>query len=154
MSVTKLINTTEQKRKQIKGQIDRFATFMWRGENAFDKFGAFIINEGKGDLKFYNGPSFSNEYSAPMYSTSSGNLLGMSFKTQPIKFKIGIYWFSIEEYQQFLDWINPYEINYLSFGYDLMYGYLVKLASIADSPRYVIGNENGEPRYYTEMDLS
>jgi hypothetical protein len=42
----------------------------------------------------------------------------------------------------------------LSFGHDLKYGYLVKLASRADSPRYIIGNENGSPRYYTELDLS
>ena len=28
----------------------------------FDAYGAFIINENKGSLKFYNGPQFSNQY--------------------------------------------------------------------------------------------
>lgn len=153
-SKTNIITNATEKRKQIKGLIDDFATFWWRGENAWDKFGVFIINEGKGDLKFYNGPSFSNEYSTPMFSSSSGNLMGVNFKIQPIKFKIGMYWFTIDEYQKFVDWINPYEINYLSFGFESNYGYLVKLASISDSPRYVIGHDGGSPVYYTEMELS
>lgn len=144
----------QSKRDQIKGLIDDFATFQWRGANAWEKFGVFIINEKSGSLKFYNGPSFNNEYSTPMFSSSSGNLMGVNFKIQPIKFKIGMYWFTIEEYQEFIEWINPYEINYLSFGFESEYGYLVKLASISDSPRHIIGHDaNGKPVYYTEMEL-
>ena len=153
-SKTNIITNATEKRNQIKGLIDNFATFQWRGEDAWDKFGVFIINEGKGDLKFYNGPSFSNEYSTPMFSSSSGSLMGVNFKIQPIKFKIGMYWFTIDEYQKFIDWINPYEINYLSFGFESDYGYLVKLANISDSPRHVIGYDRGKPVYYTEMELS
>ena len=151
---TNITTTTEEKRNQIKGRLDDFATFVWRGENAFDTCGAFIIADKQGDLKFYNGPSFSNEYTKPQFSSSSGNLTGVSFNRQQIQFKIGAYWFSIEEWQNFIEWINAYEVNYLTFSHSPDYGYLVKLAKIADSPRYIVGYENGSPRYYTEMDLT
>jgi hypothetical protein len=46
-------------------------------------------------------------------------------------------------------------VNYLTFGYEKNYGYLVKLANITDSPRHIIGtNEQGNYVYYTEMDLT
>lgn len=151
---TNISNTTLEKRNQIKGRLDNFATFMWRGENAFDICGAFIIADKRGDLKFYNGPSFSNEYTKPQFSSSSGNLTGVNFNRQQIKFKIGAYWFSINEWQDFIEWINAYEVNYLTFNHSPEYGYLVKLANISDSPRYVIGYENNQPRYYTEIDLT
>ena len=90
-SKTNIITNATEKRKQIKGLIDDFATFRWRSIDAWEKFGVFIINEKSGSLKFYNGPSFNNEYSTPMFSSSSGNLMGVNFKIQPIKFKIGMY---------------------------------------------------------------
>ena len=34
------------------------------------------------------------------------------------------------------------------------YGYLVKLAKMEDTPRYIVGYSNGEPMYYTEMTLT
>ena len=151
---TNISNITLERRNQIKGRLDNFATFMWRGENAFDICGAFIIADKIGDLKFYNGPSFSNEYTKPQFSSSSGNLTGVNFNRQQIKFKIGAYWFSINEWQNFIEWINAYEVNYLTFNHSPKYGYLVKLANISDSPRYVVGYENNEPRYYTEIDLT
>ena len=151
---TNITTTTKEKRNQIKGRLDDFATFVWRGEDAFNICGAFIIADKQGDLKFYNGPSFSNEYTKPQFSSSSGNLTGISFNRQQIQFKIGAYWFSIEEWQNFIEWVNAYEVNYLTFSHSPDYGYLVKLAKIADSPRYIVGYENGSPRYYTEMDLT
>lgn len=151
---TNISNTTIQKRNQIQSRLDDFATFTWRGQEAFDVCGAFIIAEKRGDLKFYNGPSFSNEYTKPQFSSSSGSLTGVSFNRQQITFKMGAYWFSIEEWQDFIDWINAYEVNYLTFTHSPDYGYLVKLAKIADSPRYIVGYEDGQPRYYTEMDLT
>ena len=151
---TNITTTTEEKRNQIKGRLDDFATFVWRGENAFDICGAFIIADKHGDLKFYNGPSFSNEYTKPQFSSSSGNLTGISFNRQQIQFKIGAYWFSIEEWQNFIEWVNAYEVNYLTFSHSPKYSYLVKLAKIADSPRYIVGYENEKPRYYTEIDLT
>ena len=88
---TNITTTTEEKRNQIKGRLDDFATFVWRGENAFDICGAFIIADKHGDLKFYNGPSFSNEYTKPQFSSSSGNLTGVSFNRQQVQFKMGAY---------------------------------------------------------------
>lgn len=150
---------TLQKRAVMKSSIDDFATFSWRGIKAWDVFGAFIISEKAGDLKFYNGPSFSNDYSNPMYDTHKGHLMGVNFKQQTIQFKVGMYWFNIEDYRKFLNWLDPYEVNYLTFDYDTEYSYLVKLASIADSPRYVIGKETNEAgqivyQYYTELTLN
>lgn len=121
----------------------------------FDKFGCFIINEEKGSLKFYNGPGFSNQYAKPQFSKNTSGLLGIDWKQQTIQFKVGLYWFTIEEYQNFLECINPYEINYLTFNYAPDYGYLVKLGKISDSTRYVVGRNNeGEVVYYTELDLT
>ena len=114
----------------------------------------FIIADKPGDLKFYNGPSFSNEYSKTQFSNASGNLLGVTFNRQQIGFKVGMYYFSISDWQDFIEWINPYEVNYLTFSHAPEYGYLVKLAKIEDTPRYVVGNEDGKPMYYTEMTLT
>lgn len=147
------IITKQEKWNQLKSRLDNFSTFTWRGNRADDKFHIFIIADKPGDLKFYNGPSFSNEYSKTQFSNASGNLLGVSFNRQQISFKVGMYYFSISDWQDFIEWINPYEVNYLTFSHAPAYGYLVKLAKIEDTPRYVIGNENNEPMYYTEMTL-
>lgn len=85
--------------------------------------------------------------------------MGVNFKQQTIQFKVGMYWFNIEDYRKFLNWLDPYEVNYLTFDYDPEYSYLVKLASIADSPRYVVGKETNEAgqivyQYYTELTLN
>lgn len=129
----------------------------------FDKYGCFIINETKGSLKFYNGPGFSNKYAKPQFANATRGLLGVDFKQQTISFKVALYWFTIEEYQDFLNEISPYNINYLSFDFDPRYAYLVKLSNIKDSERKVVGNslkvidDNtsiAENRYYTELDLT
>lgn len=148
-------NLTLNKRQQLKAQMDDFATFQWRGHDMFDDFGCFIINDKSGSLKFYNGPGFSNQYAKPQFSKSVNGLLGVDWKQQTIPMKVGLYWFTIEEYQEFLNCINPYEVNYLTFNYAPDYGYLVKLGKIADSTRHIVGrNENGDIVYYTEMDLT
>ena len=152
MSYTTL---TQNKRTQLKSQMDDFATFQWRGHDMWEKYGCFIINESKGSLKFYNGPGYSNKYAKPQFSSSTNTLIGVDFKQKTISMKVGMYWFTIEEYQEFLNEIGPYVVNYLTFGYEKNYGYLVKLANITDSPRYIIGtNEKGNYVYYTEMDLN
>ena len=146
---------TKNKRDQLKTQLDDFATFQWRGHHMFDDFGCFIINEQKGGLKFYNGPSFTNQYAKTQFSSSVNTLLGVDFKQQTIPMKVGLYWFTIEEYQEFLECIGPYQVNYITFDFDDKYGYLVKSGKIADSTKYVIGtDENGKKRYYTELDLT
>lgn len=148
-------NLIKNKREQLKAQMDDFATFQWRGHDMFEDFGCFIINDKNGSLKFYNGPGFSNQYAKPQFSSSVLGLLGIDFKQQTIPMKVGLYWFTIEEYERFLHEIGPDQINYLTFNFAQDYGYLVKLGKINDSPRHVLGkDENGEYRYYTELDLT
>ena len=141
-------------RELLKKQMDDFATFVWRGVKSFDTYGAFIINN-KNSLKFYNGPSFTNEYSKPKFSSTGGNLTGISFSTQTISFQVGAYWLTEAEYREFINWLNPYEISYLGFDFEDKYDYLVKLSKIGDSTRYIVGrNENNEPCYYSELNLT
>lgn len=146
-------NTTFNKRKQLSHLIDEFTDFTWDGLDAFRNFGAFIINEKRESLKFYNGPSFTNEYTNPQFDRSN-IFTGVSFKSQQISFKIGVYWISIEDYRKLLNWLNPYVISDLIFDFNRDYSYQVKLASREDSTRYIVGRENNEPRYYTEMILN
>lgn len=154
MSEDRYSNLTVKPRELLKKQIDDFATFVWRGVRSFDKYGAFIINN-KNSLKFYNGPSFTNEYSKPKFSSTGSNLTGISFSTQTISFQVGAYWLTEAEYREFINWLNPYEISYLGFDFEDKYDYLVKLSKIGDSTRYVVGrNENNEPCYYTELNLT
>ena len=154
MSEDRYSNLTVKPRELLKKQMDDFATFVWRGVKSFDTYGAFIINN-KNSLKFYNGPSFTNEYSKPKFSSTGSNLTGISFSTQTISFQVGAYWLTEAEYREFINWLNPYEISYLGFDFEDKYDYLVKLSKIGDSTRYVVGrNENNEPCYYTELNLT
>lgn len=151
-----ITQTTQYQRGKIKTGMDDFCTFSWCNVDAWEEFGAFIIN-AKEDLKFYNGPQFSNSYAQPQYNTSA-LLEGVSFKTQQIKFKIGVYWISDQDYRRFINWLNPYAIGTLVFKFNEDWGYQVKLANREDSTRYVVGYEleNGisKRRYYTEMTLT
>lgn len=140
--------------QQLQKQMDDFSTFVWRGSNSFSTYGAFIISEKRGDLKFYNGPDFTNEYSTSQYSSSPGELLGVNFSRKPISFKVAMCDFTIDQWQDFLEWINPHEVEYLTFSFAPKYCYLVKLSKMEDTPRYIIRTENGVPYYYTEMTLS
>ena len=54
-------------------------------------------------LKFYNGPSFTNEYSKPKFSATGSNLTGISFSTQTISFQVGAYWLTEAEYREFIN---------------------------------------------------
>lgn len=95
-------NLTTKPRELLKKQMDDFATFVWRGVKSFDTYGAFIINN-KNSLKFYNGPSFTNEYSKPKFSSTGSNLTGISFSTQTISFQVGAYWLTEVEYREFIN---------------------------------------------------
>lgn len=151
-----ITQTTQYQRSKIKTGMDDFCTFSWCNVDAWEDFGVFIIS-GKDDLKFYNGPQFSNSYTQPQYNTSA-LLEGVTFKTQQIKFKIGVYWISDEDYRKFINWLNPYAIGTLVFDFNPDWGYRVKLANREDSTRYVVGYEleegQSKRRYYTEMSLT
>ena len=145
---------TKQKRQQIKSLQDEFMTFSWGGYDAFENFGAFIINDKNGSLKFYNGPGFSNEYSQPQFDNSGGDLQGVNFNKQTISFTIGVYWINIKQYRLMLNWLNPLEVDYLIFGFNPNYRYNVKLSKLGDSTKWIVGKEDGEPMYYTEIPLT
>ena len=145
---------TKQKRQQIKSLQDEFMTFSWGGYDAFENFGAFIINDKNGSLKFYNGPGFSNEYSKPQFDNSGGDLQGVNFNKQTISFTIGVYWINIKQYRLMLNWLNPLDVDYLIFGFNPDYRYNVKLSKLGDSTKWIVGKEDGEPMYYTEIPLT
>ena len=154
--VTSISNTTKNKRDQFKKMLDQFSTFTWDDKEAWE-FGAFIINENREGLKFYNGPSFSNEYTSPQFAKNK-EFIGVNFEQQKISFKIGVYWISIEDYRKFLEWLNPYVISNLSFTFNSQWYYLAKLTGREDSTRYILGYETTEhgpePRYYSELTLN
>lgn len=164
MSTTKryhnisLTEKTISMRDKIKVYQDEFMTFSWDGYDAFDSFGAFIINENKGSLKFYNGPSFSNEYTKPQFDNAGGKIVGVNFNKQTISFTIGVYWISIDHYRLLINWLHPLKTSYLIFGYNRKYRYNVKLSKIGDSTRWVLGyetiNKEKVPMYYTELSLT
>lgn len=155
---TNLTSETESKRAALEARLDQYCRFHWRNTDAFKEFGAFIIN--KNDLKFYNGATYTNNYTKPQFESAAGTLTGVTFSTAKITFSIGVYWFSEEQYRKLIYWLHPYEISNLAFDYDPLHVYLVKLASIGDSNiRSVVGYETTkdgktEPRYYTELKLT
>ena len=155
---TNLTSETKSKRAALEARLDQYCRFHWRNTDAFKEFGAFIIN--KNDLKFYNGASYTNNYTKPQFESAAGTLTGVTFSTAKITFSIGVYWFSEEQYRKLIYWLHPYEISNLAFDYDPLHVYLVKLANIGDSnTRSVVGYETTkdgktEPRYYTELKLT
>lgn len=166
MRYSNISNTTEARRNQFKGAIDEFCTFKWNDLDSWDTFGAFIIADKRGDLKTSSGPTFTNNYSKPQFETAAGQLQGITFNTKQISFKVGIYWASMEDYRKFLNWLNPYEVADLQFGYDNDYAYFCKLAKIDDASKYVVGQEKRtrivrgvseeyyESMYYFETNIS
>lgn len=139
-----------QRRAQFKGRLDNFCRFHWKDEDAFDKFGAFIITDNVGDLKFHSGPTWTNNYSQPQFG-ESGDLLGVSFSTYSISFKIGLYAISEDQWRQFLNWMSPLTIGWLRLDYAPKWQYQCKVASLAEGSRYVLfSDEDGEDLYYCE----
>ena len=139
---------------KVEPLLDNYAKFYWDDE-LMTKYHAFIINEKKGSLKFYNGPSFSNNYTKPQIESASTRFSGVTFNTQQITFTIAVYAVTIEEYRQLIYKLHPYTIANLIFGFDEKWRYIVKLAKREDSTRYIIGkNSNNKDLYYTELKLT
>lgn len=139
---------------KVEPLLDNYAKFYWDDE-PMTKYHAFIINEKKGSLKFYNGPSFSNNYTKPQFESASTRFSGVTFNTQQITFTIAVYAVTIEEYRQLIYKLHPYTIANLIFGFDEKWRYIVKLAKREDSTRYIIGkNGDGKDLYYTELKLT
>lgn len=139
---------------KVEPLLDNYAKFYWDDE-LMTKYHAFIINEKQGSLKFYNGPSFSNNYTKPQFESASTRFSGVTFNTQQITFTIAVYAVTIEEYRQLIYKLHPYTIANLIFGFDDKWRYIVKLAKREDSTRYIIGkNSNNKDLYYTELKLT
>ena len=139
---------------KVEPLLDDYAKLYWDDE-LMTKYHAFIINEKKGSLKFYNGPSFSNNYTKPQFESASTRFSGVTFNTQQITFTIAVYAVTIEEYRQLIYKLHPYTIANLMFGFDEKWRYIVKLAKREDSTRYIIGkNSNNKDLYYTELKLT
>ena len=139
---------------KVEPLLDNYAKFYWDDE-PMTNYHAFIINEKKGSLKFYNGPSFSNNYTKPQFESASTRFSGVTFNTQQITFTIAVYAVTIEEYRQLIYKLHPYTIANLIFGFDEKWRYIVKLAKREDSTRYIIGkNSNNKDLYYTELKLT
>ena len=102
---------------KVEPLLDDYAKFYWDDE-LMTKYHAFIINEKKGSLKFYNGPSFSNNYTKPQFESASTRFSGVTFNTQQITFTIAVYAVTIEEYRQLIYKLHPYTIANLIFGFD------------------------------------
>ena len=151
--MAKAIETGQTKRNTIKNLLDEFTTFQWDGKSSFDDFGVFITNNK--DLKFYNGPSFSNTYTHPQFESHAGALTGVSFQTQQITFNVAAYYITDETYREIIHWLSPLKISYLIFDFNQHFRYNVKLSKINESSlRQIVGYENGMPMYYTELTLT
>lgn len=139
---------------KVEPLLDNYAKFYWDDE-PMTNYHAFIINEKKGSLQFYNGPSFSNNYTKPQFESASTRFSGVTFNTQQITFTIAVYAVTIEEYRQLIYKLHPYTIANLIFGFDDKWRYIVKLAKREDSTRYIIGkNSHNKDLYYTELKLT
>ena len=158
MTYTNLSNNSEYLWNQVSPMLDKYATFRWDNED-MTLYHAFIINEKKGSLKFYNGPSFSNSYTQPQFESASSRFTGVTFKTQQISFTIAVYAITEELYRKLIYKLHPYTVSNLSFGFEPNWRYVCKLSNISDSTRYIIGHytdDSGQTKelYYTELKLT
>lgn len=158
MPYTNLSNNPEYLWNQVSPMLDKYATFRWDNED-MTLYHAFIINEKKGSLKFYNGPSFSNNYTQPQFESASSRFTGVTFKTQQISFTIAVYAITEELYRKLIYKLHPYTISNLSFDFEPNWRYVCKLSNISDSTRYIIGHytdNSGQTKelYYTELKLT
>ena len=158
MTYTNLSNNSEYLWNQVSPMLDKYATFRWDNEE-MTLYHAFIINEKNGSLKFYNGPSFSNNYTQSQFESASSKFTGVTFKTQQISFTIAVYAITEELYRKLIYKLHPYTISNLSFGFEPNWRYVCKLSNISDSTRYIVGHytdDSGKTKelYYTELKLT
>lgn len=148
-------NISSNLRAAITPRLDKYARFYWAGHDMWEEFGAFIINDKREGLKFYNGPSFSNSYASPQFAQDYSMLNDVSYSTCSISFTIGVYAITSADYRKLMYCLHPMEINDLQFEFQKAWRYHVKLSKRADSVRYVIGSDaQGNDLYYTELSLA
>lgn len=141
--------------------LDNSCKVYWNGIDLWANFGAFITTNKA--QTFYNPSSFSNNYTSPQFSSSVGNLTGVTFERKKISFTLSVYRISLHDYKRLMNLFNAYTIGFLSFGNNMNYGFLVKPTGIADSEKYYLGKDLmgfaqdtlvSEDSYYTELKLT
>ena len=143
------VNTIDSEIARIGRSLDKFAKFSWRGEDMWDTYHTFITSNGS-DLKFVNGPSYSNEYSSPQYDHAAGNLTGVKFSRMQLTFSICTYGVTAKQYRQLIAALGPYEIDYLALAYDSTWCYLAKTTGLKEGIKTIVGTKNGESVYMVE----
>ena len=121
------------------------------------EFNGFIINEGD-DLKFFNPSNFSHEFTTPQFSNRSF-LTGTSRENREFNFNIFLQEVDLEEYKEFLDWLNPEYKGVLILSYNTDYGYDVKVNSLSEATFYVCREcttnetDDGDDKYNIELEI-
>lgn len=78
---------------------DKYLCFTWNGKNSKD-FNCFITNDGT-KLKAVGTPSFSNNFTSPMFHTSSF-LSGVSVERKNLTLELALDKITMSQYRQFL----------------------------------------------------
>lgn len=110
-----------------------------------------IINEGE-DLKFFNAPSFSNEFA----NTKFGNktyYLGSTVENKELNYRVILIGVTLNEYKNFLGWLNLNVVDYLFLDYNEDWGYKVKVSSISEGTFTVNPNCGSNLTYNVEVEL-
>lgn len=132
---------------------DNYLGFTYGGTHS-SVYNAFIVNEGS-DLKFYNTPSFSNEFAFPKFGENSV-LLGINKENREISFRLFLKEVSLTSYREFLNWLKPNpQSKAFYFDYESEFEYNVVVNSIGEgsftvNPNCGVDNET----YNVELDIS
>lgn len=130
---------------------DKYMYFTWRGISS-SKYNCFIVND-KHSLQFVNAPSFSNNYADAMYQNKS-YFLGTSVQRKTLTFKVACDRITLDEYREFLSWLNIYSIGFLQLDYEDWYGYNVKLSALTESEKYPLYECEGKMVYMVVLTLT
>ena len=139
---------------KVSSRLDDYCKFSW-DDTDMTTYHVFIESDSKGSLKFYNGPSYSNNYTKPQFSSASNNLTGISFNTWSISFTIAVVAVTENMYRQLIHKLSPYTVGNLQFNFQKEWRYVVKLSKVEDGTRTYIGKDSdGNELFLTEMQLT
>lgn len=146
-------NLKDRALTNLKASLDESSYFYWRGADIFKKFHGFISTPKLGALLVSSGPNFTNEYTTPQFSDGTTNFVGVNFSQSQFSFNVCLYYVTEEEYRRFLNWFNPYEVNWLTFGSEEKWSYQCKVNKITASGKYSLGRINGEQNFLIELNM-
>ena len=136
---------------------DKYIGFKYRGKSlgmsASSDFKGFIENNGA-DLKFFNTPTFTNEFTPIAYGDKT-IYTGNTKNNKTFNFLIHLVEISLADYKSFLNWLNLDSIGVLSLDYDSSYGYDVKVLSISEGTFKPFKDcEEDKMLYYVELQIA